>query len=378
MPRPRGAEFLSPPELYLGLISGTSVDGIDAALVEFDGEWPRLVRGDTHPYPEALREELLAVSQADGAITLEAFGALDQRVGLEFARAASRTLEAGGLVASDVAAIGSHGQTLCHRPHGAHPFTLQIGDPNVIAEVAGIRTVADFRRRDVAAGGQGAPLLPALHATLFADPGSDVAVLNLGGIANLTLLPRAGTVRGFDTGPANCLLDAWISAHAGTGRDEGGHWAAAGKVDAELLERLSADPYFMKPAPKSTGRDYFHLGWLRTQLRDWIGDPRDVQATLLELSASSIVAALRSELPAASRLIACGGGVHNPALMQRLRGLAAPIEVSTTAAFGVDPDFVEAAGFAWLARATLMNVAGNLPSVTGARGPRILGGVFAA
>ncbi len=364
--------------LYLGLISGTSADGIDAALVEFDGERPRLVRGDTHPYPDALRAELLSVSQADGAITLDCLGQLDQRVGVEFATAALRTLEASGFIATDIVAIGSHGQTLRHRPNGAHPFTLQIGDPNVIAENTGIRTVADFRRRDVAAGGQGAPLLPALHAALFAEAGVDVAVLNLGGIANLTLLPRSGAVRGFDTGPANCLLDAWIAEHVGGARDEGGEWAAGGHVDASLLERLAADPYFAKPAPKSTGRDHFHPGWLRNRIGASSLDPRNVQATLLELSASSIVAALRSELPAAARLIACGGGVHNRALMQRLSELAAPIEVTTTAASGLDPDFVEAVGFAWLARATLMGAAGNLPAVTGARGPRVLGGIFAA
>ncbi len=369
---------MSAPELYLGLISGTSADGIDAALVAFDGDAPRLLLGQTHAYPAELRESLLTISQATGAISLDTLGELDQRVGMAFAEAAITALEAAGVASDAVAAIGSHGQTLRHRPLGPHPFTLQIGDPNVIAERTGIRTVADFRRRDVAAGGQGAPLLPALHAALFADASADVAVLNLGGIGNLTLLPRAGGVRGFDTGPANCLLDAWIGEHTGGARDEGGRWADGGTVDAVLLEELLADPYFELSAPKSTGRDYFHLDWLRAQVGDTSRDPRDVQATLLQLTATSIVAALRSELPQATRLIACGGGVHNAALMQCLRTLAAPIELSTTAAHGLDPDFVEAVGFAWLARATVAGNAGNLPAVTGAAGPRILGAIYAA
>lgn len=369
---------MSKSELYLGLISGTSADGIDAALVAFDGEKPTLLAGSTHAYPSALREELLAISQASGEISLDRFGALDQQVGGAFAEAASAVLATAGVSGSDVVAVGSHGQTVRHRPHGPHPFTLQIGDPNVIAERTGICTVADFRRRDVAAGGQGAPLLPALHAALFADAGADIAVLNLGGIANLTLLHRKSEVRGFDTGPANCLLDAWIGEHTGESRDEEGRWAGGGSVDAGLLERLLADPYFAMPAPKSTGRDHFHLDWLRERLANSRCDPRSVQATLLELSAVSIVAALRAELPLATRLIACGGGVHNTALMQRVQELARPINVVTTAAHGLDPDFVEAVGFAWLARATLAGNPGNLPGVTGAQGPRILGGVYAA
>ncbi len=365
-------------ELYLGLISGTSADGIDAALVAFDNDKPQLVAGRTQPYPPALREALLRVSQASGEISLDLLGQLDQQVGVAFAEAALAALDAAGIPGTDVVAIGSHGQTLRHRPGGPHPFTLQIGDPNVIAERTGIQTVADFRRRDVAAGGQGAPLLPALHAALFAAPGTDVAVLNLGGIANLTLLPRDGAVRGFDTGPANCLLDAWFGAHAGGAHDHGGDWAAGGEVDAALLQVLLADPFFALPAPKSTGRDHFHIDWLRARLGRRSRDARDVQATLLELSARSIVAAMRNELPSASRLIACGGGVHNRALIDRLRALAAPVDVGTTAEHGLDPDFVEAVGFAWLARATLAGQPGNLPGVSGAAGPRILGGIYAA
>lgn len=367
---------MSARELYLGLISGTSADGIDVALVEFEGGRPRLLFGCTRAYAPDLRGLLLAISQAAGEIPLDVLGQLDQRVGVAFAEAALTALEAAGVSSADVAAIGSHGQTLRHRPQGPHPFTLQIGDPNVIVERTGIRTVADFRRRDVAAGGQGAPLLPALHAAIFSDANADVAVLNVGGIANLTLLPATGGARGFDTGPANCLLDAWIAEHTGHSHDEDGRWADGGVADAALLERLLGDPYFSLPAPKSTGRDHFHLEWLRFRFGDAAVEPRNVQATLLELSARSIVDALRAELPAAARLIACGGGVHNAALMRRLRERAAPIEVTTSAAYGLDPDFVEAVGFAWLARATVTGAPGNLPGVTGAAGPRVLGGIY--
>lgn len=370
------------PNLYLGLISGTSADGIDAALVRFgDGGRVELVFGRTYPWDPALRARLVELGQRDAQLSLDAIAELDVRIGRAFADAAQQALADSGARAVDVAAIGSHGQTLRHRPSGEFPYTLQLGDPSTIAERTGIRTVADFRRRDVAAGGHGAPLLPALHAALLQSADEDRAVLNLGGIANLTLLPRAaavdpGRVRGFDTGPANGLMDAWCLRHTGAGFDRDGGFAASGHIDDALLARLLDDPWFALPPPKSTGRDQFHLGWVQARLA---GDESagDVQATLLALSVRTIADALRAAQPDTARVIACGGGVHNAALMAALAAALPGCAVESSAAHGIDPDFVEATGFAWLAHATLHGQPGNLPSVTGARGPRVLGGIYA-
>ena len=362
--------------LYLGLISGTSADGIDAALVRFE---PRLevVAARTTPYPEALRAKLLALATSNAAIALDDYGALDVAVGRCFAEAALALLRDSGIERTRVEAIGSHGQTVRHRPSGEHPFTLQIGDAAVIAEVTQIPTVADFRRADVAAGGQGAPLLPALHAALFASRGASRVILNLGGIANITLLAPGREVIGFDTGPANCLLDAWSLFHLGKRRDDGGAWARSGRADRALLDALLSDPYFAAAPPKSTGREHFNLDWLEGRLGENVA-PADVQATLVALSAHSIADAIRANARDVREVFACGGGVHNPALMDALRERLAPATLQTTSALGLDPDYVEAAGFAWLARARLQGAPGNLPAVTGARGPRVLGALHAA
>ncbi|MFC3716000.1 anhydro-N-acetylmuramic acid kinase [Luteimonas soli] len=371
-----------PANLYLGLISGTSADGIDAALVEFGDandarSTARLVFGRTYPWQPALRAQLVELGQQSARVPLDAVAGLDVRIGRAFADAALQALADSGKAAADVAAIGSHGQTLRHRPDGDAPYTLQLGDPNTIAERTGICTVADFRRRDVAAGGHGAPLLPALHAALLQSPGEDRAVLNLGGIANLTLLPRAGDVRGFDTGPANGLMDAWCLRHRGEAFDRDGAFAAAGRVDDALLVRLLAEPWFALLPPKSTGRDQFHLGWVESRLH---GDeaPQDVQATLLALTARTVADALRATQPATARVIACGGGVHNGALMDALAEAMPGCTVESSEAHGLDPDAVEAMGFAWLARQALLGLPGNLPSVTGAKGYRVLGGIYPA
>lgn len=362
------------PALWIGLISGTSIDGIDAVLAEFgtNGQ-PRTLLALTHPWPDALRNRLLEFSQGTAPFDLDRYGETDVAVGEAFADAALAVLARSGHSAAQVRAIGSHGQTLRHRPDGHWPFTLQIGDPTVIAERTGIDVIADFRRADVAAGGQGAPLLPALHAMLLAAPGHVRAVLNLGGIGNLTVLDADGGVTGFDTGPANGLLDAWCLRHRGTAFDRDGRFAAAGQVDAALLDALLADPYFARPAPKSTGREYFHLAWLERHAPLAGLNPADVQATLLELSARSIAEAVAAHAPAAEQVIACGGGVHNRLLMERLGARLAPCPLTTTAAFGIDPDYLEATAFAWLARQRLHDAPGNLPAVTGARGPRVLG-----
>jgi anhydro-N-acetylmuramic acid kinase len=374
--------------LFVGLISGTSADGIDAALVRFsqgaDGahDHVELVLGRTYAWDEALRARLVALGQGADANSLDELGTLDVRIAEAFADATLRLLADARVDAGEVLAIGSHGQTVRHRPEGArldgrHPFTWQLGDGNLIAERTGILTVADFRRRDIAAGGHGAPLLPALHAALLQRADEHRAVLNLGGIANFTLLPADGAVRGFDTGPANCLLDAWCLRHTGRPFDADGAFAARGQLDAELLLRLLDEPWFMLPPPKSTGREHFHLDWLERRL-DGDESPADVQATLLELSAITIADALRAQQPDTARVLACGGGVHNPRLLERIAAQLPGVTVESTARHGVDPDFVEAMGFAWLARQTLAGLPGNLPSVTGARGPRVLGAIHPA
>ena len=380
-----------PRTLYLGLISGTSADGIDAALVRFDNDDPQsrceLVHGKTFAWDAALRARLVELGQGGEITSLDELGTLDVRIAEAFADAALSLLREADVAASDVRALGSHGQTVRHRPHGAaldghapdkrFAFTMQLGDGNVIAERTGIATIADFRRRDVAAGGHGAPLLPALHAGLLSSKDEDRAVLNLGGIANLTLLPMHGDVRGFDTGPANALMDAWCERHTGKAFDANGDFAASGNVDEGLLARLLDDAWFALPPPKSTGREQFHLDWVASKLR---GDesPADVQATLLELSAATVADALRAAQPDTKRLLACGGGVHNPRLLARIAARLPGVVVESSAVHGVDPDFVEAMGFAWLARQTLLGRPGNLPSVTGARGPRVLGALHPA
>ncbi|QNP41837.1 anhydro-N-acetylmuramic acid kinase [Lysobacter solisilvae (ex Woo and Kim 2020)] len=371
----------SASQLFLGLISGTSADGIDAALVRFaddaTGTHCELVHGRTYAWPEALRSRLIALGQGASIESIDEFATLDVRLGEHFADAALRLAAEAGVLPAQVHALGSHGQTVRHRPSGAafdgiHPFTLQLGDAHVIAERTGITTVADFRRRDVAAGGHGAPLLPALHNALLHSPHEDRAVLNLGGIANFTLLPRVGDVRGFDTGPANALLDAWCARHTGQAFDAGGAFAAQGACDDALLRRLLDEPWFALPPPKSTGREVFHLDWVQARL---VGgeSPADVQATLLELTAASVADALRAHQPTTERVLVCGGGVHNPRLLQRIAAHLPGMQVESTAVHGVDPDFVEAMGFAWLARQALAGLPGNLPSVSGARGPRVLG-----
>lgn len=369
-------------ELYLGLISGTSADGIDAALVHFDSTDAQatcqLVHGRTYSWDDAVRARLVALGQGGEATSLDELGALDVQVAQAFADAATQLLDEAGVGRERVRALGSHGQTVRHRPEAKHPFSWQLGDGNVIAERSGMTTVADFRRRDVAAGGHGAPLMPAFHAAMLHSQDEDRAVLNLGGIANFTLLPRAGDVRGFDTGPANALLDAWCQRHSGQAFDAGGAFAARGRINTALLTCLLDDPWFALPPPKSTGREQFHLDWVQTQLDDTALDAADVQATLLELSAATVANALLMTQPTTSRVLVCGGGVHNPLLLERIGARLPDVIVESTASHGLDPDFVEAMGFAWLARETVAGRPGNLPTVTGAKGSRVLGAIYPA
>jgi anhydro-N-acetylmuramic acid kinase len=359
-------------ELYVGLMSGTSLDGVDAVLVDLAGAKPQLLACSSVPFDATLRHELLALN-ARGDNEIERAALAGNALAEKYAAAVSAVLEAAGTRAGAIRAIGCHGQTVRHRPERG--YTTQIGNPALLAELTRIRVVADFRSRDIAAGGQGAPLAPAFHAAVFADPAEDRAVLNLGGIANLSLLPRAGEVVGFDSGPGNCLLDLWAAQHLGLAHDAGGNWAAAGRVIPGLLQQLLAEPYFALAPPKSTGRDLFNEAWLRKALRGG-EDAQAVQATLLELTAHSVAAAARSFCPGARRVIVCGGGVKNDALMRRLAQLVAPAALEPSGRHGIDPQQVEAAAFAWLAKQALEGKAGNLPSVTGARGARVLGAIY--
>ncbi|KAA9002042.1 anhydro-N-acetylmuramic acid kinase [Affinibrenneria salicis] len=360
---------------YIGVMSGTSLDGVDVVLAAIDQHTVAQQASYCHPIPPAIKQAILAMCQGQ-SVTLSALGQLDSRLGILFADAVRELLRQVGLDAAAIRAIGCHGQTVWHEPDGAAPNTLQIGDNNRLAALTGITTVGDFRRRDMALGGQGAPLVPAFHQALLAHPGERRMVLNIGGIANLSLLLPGLPVRGFDTGPGNMLLDAWIWRRLAQPYDRDGEWAAGGRVDASLLSRLLADPWFARPAPKSTGREYFNLGWLARQLASCPPlDARDVQATLLELTAFSIAEQVLLA-GGCERLLVCGGGAKNPCLMARLAALLPGIEVSPTDNFGISGDDMEALAFAWLAARTLSGLPGNLPSVTGASRPTLLGAIY--
>ncbi len=363
-------------EHYIGLMSGTSVDGVDAVLCEIGDRDLRLVAAETLPYPSELRRRIAALIDRP-RVALEDLGGLDVALGEHFAACALAIAARAGIPPSRIAAIGHHGQTVFHKPDPPEPFTLQIGDPNVVAARTGITTVADFRRLDVAVGGQGAPLVPAFHAWRFADVSETRVVVNIGGIANITVLAPGSDVLGFDTGPGNTLLDRWIERTRGLPRDENGEWSAGGRVDRTLLDALLDEPYFSAPPPKSTGRERFNAAWLDAKLAAIgrrLGD-RDVQATLAELTAETIAAAVARHAVGCARLIVCGGGAHNADLIRRL-ARAAQLPVETTERYGIGPDWVEGAAFAWLARMRLAGLPGNVPSVTGARRPVMLGGVY--
>jgi anhydro-N-acetylmuramic acid kinase len=361
--------------IYLGLISGTSMDAIDAALVDFDVAPLRVIATSATPFAPALKRRLSALIDNAGSVALDEVGQIDVELGRAFAQAALELIRSAGLGAGRVTAIGSHGQTLRHRTDLPAPFTWQIGDPNTLAEMTGVTVVADFRRRDVAAGGQGAPLLPVFHDQVFRNDGEDRVIANLGGIANITILSRDSSVTGFDTGPANRLLDAWISLHEGKEFDADGAWAASGQVDATLLRELLDEPYFHVAPPKSTGRELFNLPWLQRKLGLFSRQPRDVQATLQQFTAASLAAAVRQYAPGAA-LYVCGGGAHNLALLNAVALLIAPNRVASTETLGLDPDYVEAVAFAWFASRTLEGLTSSAGSVTGAKGARILGGVY--
>ena len=355
-------------------MAGTSLDGVDLALVSFRPTF-RLHAAKTFPFPEALRQKLKAICFRE-TVPLKTVAEHDVELGVFLGRTVATWLRELGISPETISAIGSHGQTVLHHPRGPLPFTLQIGDPNLIAEITGITVVADFRRRDVAAGGQGAPLTPLFHREIFWSIEEDRAVLNLGGIANLTLLPRSGEVVGFDTGPANTLLDRWCEQHLRQPFDRDGRWAASGKPLPALLEAMLRDPFFNQPPPKSCGPEDFSLDWLEAFLAG--GErPEDVQATLVQLTVESVRGAFEQTEFWPKRIYLCGGGCRNRFLVSRLRERL-NVEITTTKAAGIDPDFVEAAAFAYLAYRTLQGHPSNLPSVTGARREVILGAIYPA
>ena len=364
---------MTKPRYYIGLMSGSSADAIDAVVVSIDGDKVSMVASHSRPIDTALRSKIFALTRPSPD-ELARSARLDVELGGLFADAALTVMNAASLSADDIVAIGSHGQTLRHDPDGEYPYTLQIGDPHIIAERPGVTTVADFRRRALAAGGQGAPLVPAFHAAVFAKPGESTAVVNIGGIANVTLIDEKGGVRGFDTGPGNCLLDAWILECRDERFDASGGWARTGVVDQALYDHLMADPFFAKLAPKSTGVDYFSSDWLGAQLTLPKLAPETVQRTLLELTASSIAEALEAHTP--SHVAICGGGAQNTLLIERLSALLAPTPLEDTSQWGIHPDWVEATAFAWLASQRLAMRNGNEPGVTGAAGYRILGSIY--
>lgn len=361
--------------LYIGVMSGTSLDGLDIALVELT---PAIKLIATHyiPMPESLRVELLGLCSS-GPDEI-ARSAIAQQNWVKLAAQGIHTLlDQQTLKPGDIRAIGSHGQTIRHEP--ARGFTVQIGNPALLTELTGITVVSDFRSRDVAAGGQGAPLVPAFHEALFDEHAGNRAVLNVGGFSNLSLIEPGKPVAGFDCGPGNVLLDAWIHQQRGDHFDRDGQWAASGHAEKVLLNELLSDPFFVTKGPKSTGREVFNLPWLTQHLANLpTFAAEDVQATLLELTALTIVESLQQAQSNTQELLVCGGGAHNTALMKRLADLLPNAKVSSTATHGVDPDWVEAMAFAWLAHCCLEGIAANRPSVTGARGLRVLGAIYPA
>lgn len=371
-------------ELFIGLMSGTSADGIDAALVEFKGQQMQLLAHYAMPFADDMRNSILALCST-GVDEIERMGRLHTQLGECYADCVNQLMSSDaintcGISARDILAIGCHGQTIRHRPEGHHPFTLQMGNAAVVAERTGITTINDFRSRDIAAGGQGAPLVPAFHDFLLHSDDNDRVILNLGGIANITLLwrERSKPVSGFDTGPANMLMDAWIQRHLKQPFDQNGDWSASGRINSHLLLQLLAEPWLQLPPPKSTGRELFSLHWLERQLNTLQQSlaAEDVQATLLEFTAETVAQAIRQYGPAQGQLIVCGGGALNTRLRQRLAALLPYLALSPSDDHGLPAQQVEACAFAWLARQTWLRQPGNLPAVTGARHPVVLGAIY--
>jgi len=359
-------------------MSGTSIDSIDAALVTFNNDLPELSGYHSEPIPTDTKIRLHDLCMMGENAPLHEVNQLDVLTGHLFTKAVNNLLGLHHLSPKQITAIGSHGQTIFHNPDSKTPSSTQIADPNIIAENTGITTVADFRRRDIAAGGQGAPLVPAFHQAVFQQPGEDRVIVNIGGIANITILPanKDAAISGFDTGPGNTLLDQWIKRQQGKNMDKDAEFARLGTIDKDLLQRLLNDPYFSRPAPKSTGREYFNMMWLEQFINNTQTRPEDIQASLCALTATTILQCIESHAPGSQRLIVCGGGAHNPVIMQALVDNPFNIKVSSSLEYGIDPDHVEAIAFAWMARQTLHHRHSSIASVTGARVNTILGGIY--
>jgi len=357
--------------LYIGMISGTSRDGVDAVLISFNDDRPEIWESVCAPYPPGLAralDDLVTSGKRPGRAVMND---LDAQLTDHFSATAAALLENASVDRRDITAIGSHGQTVWHEPGGVNPESIQLGSPQGIARRTGIVTVGDFRRADIEAGGQGAPLAPLLHRALFRSPAKTRVVVNLGGIANISIIGPDGTISGCDTGPANCLMDAWIRRHRGENFDRDGRWAAGGECEPGLLEALLSDPYFQCPAPKSTGVEYFNLAWLEGHNPDTGYAAQDIQATLAELTATTVADAIRTHDP--GDVLVCGGGAHNRHLLDRLAAHMPGIPVKSTAEFGLGPDWVEAVLFAWLARERLAGHALDTGRITGAGHPVLLG-----
>jgi len=367
-----------PTDLYIGLMSGTSLDGIDAVLVDFDNARTTIHATHEHAFPTELHAELLALIKNSSTAAFDQTEELDRHLGELYAETVHELLSSANISAAEVTAIGCHGQTVLHQPDAIPPRSIQLGDGATIASGCGITTVNDFRSADIALGGQGAPLVPAFHDWAFSSEENTKMVVNIGGIANVTLLQPHQAITGFDTGPGNTLLDIWCAQHHGAPYDVNGEWARSGLCNDVLLRNMLDDPYFSRQPPKSTGREYFHANWLEQQLNKLTETPdhADVQATLTELTAASIADA--AQVAAPDHMLVCGGGAFNELLLERISQRLDPVPVETTGTLGVPPEWVEAVAFAWLARARLQQIPAGIPSVTGARQAAILGTVHLA
>lgn len=366
-----------PTQFFIGLMSGTSLDGIDAALVSFENQQCNFIGAIEHNIPESLRQELLALCQP-GYNEIDRMGTADRELGNHFAAACNKLLEISHTQPGQINAIGSHGQTIRHRPNNNPAFTLQIGDPNTIAQLTGITTVADFRRRDIAAGGQGAPLAPVFHQAIFSSTEHNRAVINIGGMANVTFLGSDGSIAGFDTGPGNVLMDSWIKKCCDKKYDAEGLWAASGTPIAALTDILLSHEYFSKQSPKSTGREEFDLAWLESCIGKNHYKSEDVQASLLELTAQTIAREVENLPAAVAGTYICGGGAYNTHLMHRLAALTKTNPFGDTSLLGIPPEWVEAVGFAWLAKQALNGQQTRLSAITGANADVISGAIYQA
>lgn len=364
--------------MYIGLMSGTSLDAIDASIVDITEHQVSIKHSIDYPIPRELKQQLLTLIDNKGGDNIELLGEVDAKMGELFAQAVNQLITESAYSADDISAIGSHGQTIRHRPDSKTPFTLQIGDASRISELTGITTITDFRRRDIAAGGQGAPLVPAFHRAVFASNNENRCIVNIGGMANISYLPKdpQEQTAGFDTGPGNVLLDSWCYTHTNENYDKSGKWAKSGSLSKALFSEMLSDSYFSQAIPKSTGREYFNLDWIHRYLNNRSINTEDVQHTLTELTAKTIIDAIDLYFPDTQQIIICGGGAYNDYLNERLTELSGNRVIQNTSEYGIEPNWVEAAAFAWLAHCCVNKIPANEPLVTGAHSRVVLGAIY--